>query len=173
MAKKKEKKATVLSKLIEELRKPLGNKAQVARKLAISPQLLGQYESGMQRPKLEFFNKWKEVFEHDLIELEKERNVSHETNLKQNGTPAMKSTDQKQKDLVARATAFQEIMDTYTEYALVHKSLLENHRFTSKEQMARDERLVDKLLEKLEKQRNEIEKLKIKIGFVEKGQKNA
>jgi transcriptional regulator with XRE-family HTH domain len=59
------------------------NKAQVARQLGISSQLLGQYESGRQQPKTEFILKWKNVFGEDLFKY-LETNVSRETT---NGVP--------------------------------------------------------------------------------------
>lgn len=43
------------------------SKSAVARKLGISSQLLGQYMSGRQMPKAEFFMKWKLVFGEDLL----------------------------------------------------------------------------------------------------------
>lgn len=54
------------------------NAAEVARKLGISSQLLGQYMNGRHKPKPEFYIKWKEVFKEDLMQAI-ETNVSHET----------------------------------------------------------------------------------------------
>lgn len=67
-----------VSKLLADLVPKKGkNKSVVAKRLGISPQLLGQYIQGRQKPKVEFFNKWKETFGEDL--LNKATNVSHET----------------------------------------------------------------------------------------------
>lgn len=50
--------------------------AEVARKLEISSQLLGQYMAGRQNPKAIFYKKWKKVFGEDLLAMT-ETNVSH------------------------------------------------------------------------------------------------
>jgi transcriptional regulator with XRE-family HTH domain len=60
--------------------------AEVARKLNISSQLLGQYMNGRHKPKLDFYIKWKEVFNEDLLQVV-ETNVSHETNAEDNRPP--------------------------------------------------------------------------------------
>ncbi len=44
-----------------------GNKSKVARQLKISPQLLGHYMSGRNKPKVEFYDKWREVYGEDLL----------------------------------------------------------------------------------------------------------
>lgn len=51
------------------------SKSEVARKLGISSQLLGQYMDGRQKPKPEFYIKWKDAFKEDLLKLV-ETNVS-------------------------------------------------------------------------------------------------
>jgi phage repressor protein C with HTH and peptisase S24 domain len=56
-----------------------GNQSEIARKLGISSQLLGQYIAGRHKPKADFYIKWKTVFGEDLLDLI-ERNVSHENN---------------------------------------------------------------------------------------------
>jgi len=48
----------------------------MAELLGISSQLLGMYESGKRNPKIEFHQKWKDVFKEDLLKT----NVSRETN---------------------------------------------------------------------------------------------
>lgn len=53
-----------------------GNKSEIARKLHISSQLLGQYEAGRQKPKPDFYVKWKKTFGEDL---QNETFVSFET----------------------------------------------------------------------------------------------
>lgn len=68
-----------VSALITMQREKRGlNKSQAARKLGVSSQLLGQYESGARLPKTNFFLKWKQVFGEDLLK-QIETNVSHET----------------------------------------------------------------------------------------------
>lgn len=57
-------------------------KTEMGKMLNVSSQLLGQYESGRQKPKVDFHTKWKEVFGESLIETnvsqgtEKELSVS-------------------------------------------------------------------------------------------------
>lgn len=53
-------------------------KAEVAGKLKISPQLLGQYMKERQNPKPDFYKKWKETFGEDLLNYD-QTNVSRET----------------------------------------------------------------------------------------------
>lgn len=67
-----------VSSLLEALVPQKGsNKSEVAAKLGISSQLLGQYMKGRQNPKIHFFNKWKEVFGEDLLRMT-ETNVSEQ-----------------------------------------------------------------------------------------------
>lgn len=67
------------SALIQQKREKLKlNKSQMAERLGISSQLLGQYEQGKRTPKTSFFLKWKEVFKEDLLK-DVEANVSRET----------------------------------------------------------------------------------------------
>lgn len=69
-----------VSTLITQSRERRGlNKSQAAKKLGISSQLLGQYESASRLPKTGFFLKWKQVFGEDLMK-QIETNVSHEAN---------------------------------------------------------------------------------------------
>lgn len=51
------------------------SKSEVARKLGISSQLLGQYMDGRQKPKADFYVKWKNAFKEDILKLV-ETNVS-------------------------------------------------------------------------------------------------
>lgn len=69
----------LLKKLVPKKGK---TKKEVADKLKISPQLLGQYMKDRQKPKTGFYVKWKEVFGEDLLNIE-ETNVSRETETKQ------------------------------------------------------------------------------------------
>lgn len=69
-----------VSEILKELIPLRGkNSAEVARKLGISSQLLGQYLNERHKPKQDFYNKWKEVYGDDLLSLV-ETNVSRETN---------------------------------------------------------------------------------------------
>lgn len=51
------------------------SQSEVARRLGISSQLLGQYISGRHKPKADFYTSWKKVFGDDLLK-EIEGNVS-------------------------------------------------------------------------------------------------
>jgi predicted transcriptional regulator len=62
----------VLGRLVPKKGK---SKSEVARKLGISSQLLGQYMDGRQKPKADFYLKWKSVFGEDLMKYV-ETNVS-------------------------------------------------------------------------------------------------
>lgn len=93
-------------------------------------------------------------------------------NTEKNNTSVDKANDNKQNDFSLKAAAFKEVLDTYTDYTLIPKSLLENHRLISKEQMERDERILTKLFDVIEKQHLEIANLRSKVAVVEKGQKN-
>lgn len=42
------------------------NKSEIARKIGVSSQLLGQYEKGQKEPKMGFFARWKKEFGEDL-----------------------------------------------------------------------------------------------------------
>jgi hypothetical protein len=93
---------TPLAYILKEKIEARGGKAAVCRALGFEGQdvikresvKLGQYETGRQRPKPEFLNLWKEVFQEDLLQMEKERNVSRGTESKQKHTsvpePAIK-----------------------------------------------------------------------------------
>jgi transcriptional regulator with XRE-family HTH domain len=68
-----------LSDILGELVPKKGkSKSDVARKLNISSQLLGQYMAGGRKPGGEFYLKWRQVFGEDLLQLI-EPKVSHET----------------------------------------------------------------------------------------------
>lgn len=57
--------------------------SEVARRLGISSQLLGQYMKGRHEPKLSFYEAWAREFGEDITSLA-ERNVSHETSTEEN-----------------------------------------------------------------------------------------
>ncbi|HVZ95414.1 MAG TPA: helix-turn-helix domain-containing protein [Chitinophagaceae bacterium] len=72
-----------ISEIIKDKRIELQiNKAEMARKLGISSQLYGNYEDGTHEPKIEFYKKWKEVFNQDLlsIKIDDERSEPSESN---------------------------------------------------------------------------------------------
>src|SRR4051794_20059933 len=57
-----------VSEILREKRRLLGiTKSELGRKLNISSQLLGHYESGKSKPKPDFYLKWKSVFGEDLL----------------------------------------------------------------------------------------------------------
>lgn len=56
-----------------------GNKAEIAKHLGnVTPQAIGNYETGKRKVPLDFITRWKEVYGEDIIKLS-ETNVSHET----------------------------------------------------------------------------------------------
>jgi transcriptional regulator with XRE-family HTH domain len=74
-----------LAELLADLvAKKGGNQSEIARKLGISPQRLGQYLDERQKPKTDFYMKWKKVYGEDIQQMLmsgeiKETNVSRET----------------------------------------------------------------------------------------------
>ena len=66
-----------LGNYIKAKRLQLGmNRGQMSDKLSCSSQLFGMYERGERNPKIDFYNKWKEVFNEDLFLFE--TNVSQD-----------------------------------------------------------------------------------------------
>jgi transcriptional regulator with XRE-family HTH domain len=66
-----------ISAIIEERVKALGgNQSAIARQLGIPSQRLSQYINGRQKPKVEFYDKWQEVFGEDLRAPKPETNVT-------------------------------------------------------------------------------------------------
>lgn len=97
-----------VSELLNKLVPQKGaTKSQVANKLKISPQLLGQYMKGRQKPKPDFYKKWKEVYGEDLLNYE-ETNVSRETNEETNSEPAKSIQDKYTKLLEEQLTWIKE-----------------------------------------------------------------
>lgn len=73
---KSSQKNTAFEKIVNEKG---GNKAAIGKRLGkVSGQLIGQYIAGRQKPKEDFFKKWKETFKED-IRWAFGTNVSHET----------------------------------------------------------------------------------------------
>lgn len=68
----------VANKIKEKIKDKGGNKSEIGRLLGVSSQLLGQYERGRQKPKPDFYLKWKEVYGEDLLT---ETIVSNENNV--------------------------------------------------------------------------------------------
>jgi len=64
------------------------SKAELGRLLGTSGQRIGQYVSGRMMPKVDFLQKWKEVFGEDLLI---ETNVSRETFTRVDEPPAVYS----------------------------------------------------------------------------------
>jgi transcriptional regulator with XRE-family HTH domain len=58
-----------LTDVLKELIKDKGKQTEIAKKLGISAQRLGQYLAGRQKPKLDFYIKWKEVFGEDIQQM--------------------------------------------------------------------------------------------------------
>lgn len=83
-----------LSEVMTALIEQYGGKAAVCRKLGFTEKddikresvKLSHYERGESRPKGEFLKNWGRVFGDDILDLERERNVSRGTNIKQNIT---------------------------------------------------------------------------------------
>lgn len=55
---------TIIAELVKKKGK---SKSEVAEKLGISSQLLGQYTNGRQKPKADFYIKWKNTFGEDIL----------------------------------------------------------------------------------------------------------
>jgi transcriptional regulator with XRE-family HTH domain len=71
-----------INKVIEELLKQKNRTdKEIAADLGISPQRLGQYKNGIKTPGIDFIQKWKKVYNEDLIAMveEKETKVSRGT----------------------------------------------------------------------------------------------
>lgn len=90
----------VLNKLVPKRGK---SKSEVARRLGISSQLLGQYMNGRQKPGADFYIRWKNTFKEDLLSLV-ETNVSivNEDPVEYEvGTPLIKALTKEIKQLKA------------------------------------------------------------------------
>lgn len=130
-----------LKDIIKELRENHGNKSEVARKLGISPQRLGQYEKGKMEPKSDFYEKWEGVFGEDIRAIQKggaiETNVSHGTI---NHTSVHKRSDNKEKAL--RGDIYEEMFEKFlgsnSQYIFIHREMLNSHRMVAIEQFEKD-----------------------------------
>ena len=83
------------------------NQTQVAEKLGISPQLMGQYLKGRQNPKTDFWVKWHDVFGDDPLQMFSSR----KTNVDKS-TPDPESL-------------YRDLVEANTEYRLIPKTVLE------------------------------------------------
>lgn len=138
-----------LKDILTEKRAKHGNKAQVAKKLGISPQKLGQYEKGRQKPKLEFYKKWKEAFGEDLV---METNVSI---LTENNTPVDKASDNKLITPDANEI-LRQIIEGKGQYMLINRELiLEKYRLRSVEDIEEEKKEADRRVEE-EKRKHEV-----------------
>lgn len=81
--------ADVLTELVPKKGK---NKSDVARRLGISSQLLGQYMNGRHEPKLAFYEAWEREF-GEKLKTGNERIVSHETSVSSDQPPGEGSTN--------------------------------------------------------------------------------
>lgn len=119
-----------LKDIIKELRQRHGNKKEVAEKIGISSQLLGQYEQGRQEPKVGFYDKWKEVFNEDIRAImKKETNVSHGTT---NHTPVLKDSE---KSNSGDPEVYRTIVEGNTEYVLIPRIVMRDTKLISTEQL--------------------------------------
>lgn len=158
-----------LKDVIKELREGHGTQVQVSEKIGISSQLLGQYEAGRQKPKIDFFEKWEEVFGEDIRAVQKgknERNVSRETD---KHTSVQKPGDNKQMS----ESVYRTIVEGNTEYVLIPRTVLADVQLISKSQIARDNGLMDKLLDLNEKLTSKMLALEAKPSTVQQGEKSA
>lgn len=160
-----------LKEVIKELRQKHGNKSQVAKEIGISSQLLGQYEAGRHEPKVDFFEKWIEVYNEDIRTIQKqpksEANVSHET---KNGTQVHKRSDNKENAGKDTGQIYQELYEKFlgdnSEYLVIHRDVLKDHRLIpvdrlaeDKTRLANDQTLLEQRNREIEQRSNEIQAL--------------
>jgi transcriptional regulator with XRE-family HTH domain len=139
-----------LKEFLTEVREKHGNKAQVAKKLGISPQLLGQYEKGRQNPKVDFFDKWKEVYNQDLRLMMIETNVSHGT---EKHTPAMKSTSNKEMSRSAKETFFEDLIERNDTYFIAPRAIFTDYKIVP-------DKIIDVIISSNENEKKALEKSK-------------
>ncbi len=136
-----------LKDILTAIREKHGNKSQVAKKLDIPSQLLGQYEKGKRKPKQGFYDKWLEVFNQDLQALLKhpsnEANVSHET---EKHTPVKESNGYKNMS-INRDEVYKTIVEGHTEYVLVPRDMMKDTQIVSNTQLAKDKAYMEALIE--------------------------
>lgn len=148
-----------LKDVIKELREKHGNKSQVAKKLGISSQRLGQYEKGRMTPKIGFFEKWKDVFKEDIMAIQKgetdKTNVSRGT---ENHTHVHMSSDNPEKPLgVDAGEVYRKIVEGDTEYVLIPRSLFDGkYRMIPVEEIESHERELARKAEELVRKDHQI-----------------
>lgn len=127
-----------LKDILPGLREKHGNQSQVARRLGIRSQLLGQYEKGKRNPKADFYKKWKNEFGEDLEALIDEANASRGT---LNHTSVDKPGDNSKKNNGLPLEEIKRIIEGETDYYVIPKSILEgNYRIVAIEQIQKDEK---------------------------------
>lgn len=137
-----------LKDLLKRLRPKHGSQVEVAEKLGIKSQQMSQYESGSRNPKLGFYKKWKAAFNEDLQTMLDEANVSRGT---ENITQVDKRSNNKGKPLGGDPEVYRTIVEGNTEYVLIPRTVLQDTKLISTEQITNDRKIMDKLLEQNEK----------------------
>lgn len=150
-----------LNEVIKELRRKHGNQSQVAKKIGISSQLLGQYENGRQEPKIGFFEKWLTVFNEDIRAVQKrsiaETNVSHET---KKPTPVQNQPAVAEKPLRDMSADIINVIEGNTEYVMIPRSVLkENYRIVPLEQFEKDKKQMEMDAKELEERARQVDNL--------------
>jgi transcriptional regulator with XRE-family HTH domain len=107
----------LLKKLVEAKG---GKQTEIAKSLGISAQRLGQYLQGRQQPKIDFYNKWKDVYGEDIQQMLK----GEQTNVSR-GTLTVSLDDLKGK-------VYTELVEGKTEYILQHKRFLDEYQVVPK-----------------------------------------
>ena len=154
-----------LNEVIRELRVKHGNKAQVARKLHISGVRLGQYEAGRQQPKIDFFDKWKEVFGEDIREIQKQTNGTLDKTIVSNETenPTQVDIDDMNDENPLAGDPdeiYRRIVEGNTEYLLIPRSVLqEKYRLIPMEQFQKDKDQMEKDRVEADNKNKKIDKL--------------
>jgi transcriptional regulator with XRE-family HTH domain len=143
----------LLKEILPRIRMKHGTQVDVAEKLGIKSQLLGQYEKGKRNPKLAFYQKWKAVFGEDLQALT-EANVSFET---KKGTYV--ETPSNKKEMENPEEVYRTIVEGNTEYVLIPRKVLDRTQLVSADELDRKNNQIDfyqkqigRLLETLELQ---------------------
>jgi transcriptional regulator with XRE-family HTH domain len=109
-----------LTDVLKELIKDKGKQTEIAKKLGISAQRLGQYLIGRQKPKLDFYVKWKQVYGEDIQQMliEGKTNVSRGTSQQ-----APQATVNEIKE-----TFYRHLIEENPEYSLLPKVILRDYK---------------------------------------------
>lgn len=159
-----------LKEILAGIRAKHGNQSEVAEKLGISSQLLGQYERGERNPKLGFYKKWEQVFGQDLLALKDEANVSREA---KNGTSAIETTNNKKNGMAPKETFYQYLIEESEEYSLIPRAVFRDYKIVP-------DKIIDVIIASHENEKKalidqkgqEIESLNDKHDLVVKGLEN-